>query len=217
MRRAFLEALLLLGLTCLPLPAQEGKLAPRLALTPPMGWNSWDSFGLTIKEAEYKENADWMAKHLKPFGWQYAVIDEGWYLQNPESDGKPAWQYTLDKEGRFIPAPNRFPSAANNPGFKPLADYVHSLGLKFGVHIIRGIPREAVAKNLPIAGSSYHAAEAADVSDKCSWNPDTYGVKNNPAGQAYYDSLARLYADWGLDFVKVDCVSSLPYKTTRFT
>jgi hypothetical protein len=90
---------------------------------------------------------------------------------------------------------------------------VHSLGLKFGFHIIRGIPREAVRKNLPIAGSSYRAADAADPSDTCFWNPDTYGLKNNPAGQAYYDSLAHLYAGWGLDFIKVDCISSLPYKT----
>jgi hypothetical protein len=87
-----------------------------------MGWNSWDSYGMTITEAEYKTNADWMAEHLKRFGWQYAVVDEGWYIQNPESGGKPAWQFTLDTEGRFLPAPNRFPSAANHAGFKPLAD-----------------------------------------------------------------------------------------------
>lgn len=178
-----------------------------------MGWNSWDSYGLTVTEPEYKANAEWMAAHLKKFGWKYAVIDEGWYLQNPKSEGKPAWQFTLDNESRFLPAPNRFPSAANGAGFKPLADWVHSLGLKFGVHIIRGIPRQAVARNLPIAGSSYHARDAADQSDTCFWNPDTYGVRNNPAGQAYYDSLARLYASWGLDFIKVDCISSLPYKT----
>jgi hypothetical protein len=180
-----------------------------------MGWNSWDAYGLTISESEYKANVDWMATHLKQFGWLYAVVDEGWYLQNPESGGKPAWQFTLDQEGRFTPATNRFPSAANGTGFKPLADYVHSHGLRFGLHIIRGIPREAVAKNMPIAGSSYHAVEAADPSDTCSWNPDTYGVKENPAGQAYYDSLATLYASWGLDFIKVDCISSRPYKASE--
>jgi hypothetical protein len=98
-------------------------------------------------------------------------------------------------------------------GFKALVDYVHSLGLKFGFHIMRGIPREAVAKNLPIAGTSYHATDAADTSDTCFWNADNYGVQHNAAGQAYYDSLAKLYAGWGLDFIKVDCISSLPYKT----
>jgi alpha-galactosidase len=213
MLHALLKFLLVLALTPMPLAAQEGKPAPRLALTPPMGWNSWDSYGMTITEAEYKANAGWMAGHLKLFGWEYTVVDEGWYVQNPESGGKPAWQFTVDPEGRFLPAPNRFPSAANNAGFKPLADYAHSLGLRFGFHIIRGIPREAVAKNLPIAGTPYHAADAADPSDKCYWNSDTYGVKHNAAGQAYYDSLARLYGGWGLDFIKVDCISSLPYKT----
>ena len=212
MRPAILAAIVLLTASLLPLSAQDAASAGPLAPTPPMGWNSWDAYGLTITEGEFRANADWVAKHLKAFGWQYAVVDEGWYLQNPESGGKPAWQFTLDQESRFIPAPNRFPSAAGGAGFKPLADYVHSLGLKFGIHIIRGIPREAVTKNFPIAGSSYHAADAADTSDTCAWNPDNYAVKANAAGQAYYDSLAKLYAGWGLDFIKVDCISSRPYK-----
>jgi alpha-galactosidase len=215
MRRALLATLLSLSTILLPLYAQEGKPTEQLAVTPPMGWNSWDSYGLTINESEFKANADWMAMGLKQYGWQYAVVDEGWYLQNPQSGGKPAWQFTLDDKGRFVPAPNRFPSAASGASFKPLADYAHSLGLKFGIHIIRGIPREAVAKNTPIADSAYHAAEAADPSDTCSWNPDTYGVKANAAGQAYYDSLAKLYAGWGLDFIKVDCISSRPYKSSE--
>ncbi|HEX4232564.1 MAG TPA: glycoside hydrolase family 27 protein [Bryobacteraceae bacterium] len=188
------------------------SLCAQIAPTPPMGWNSWDSYGLTVTEQEFKANADWLNANLKQHGWQYVVVDEGWYLKNPESHGKPAWQFTLGRYGRYFPATNRFPSAANSRGFKPLADYVHSLGLKFGIHIIRGIPREAVDKNLPIAGSKYHAADAADKSDTCSWNPDNYGVRDNPAGQAYYDSLAALYADWGLDFIKVDCITSRPFK-----
>lgn len=117
----------------------------------------------------------------------------------------------LDGQGRYIPAPNRFPSADAGAGFKSLADWVHSQGLKFGIHIIRGIPREAVEKNLPISGTQFHAADAADVNDTCRWNPDNYGLKANAAGQAYYDSIARLYASWGLDFIKVDCISA-PYK-----
>ncbi len=217
MKRAIPSVAILFAACLLPISAPQAaeRAQPRLAATPPMGWNSWDSYGLTINEAEYKTNAGWLAEHLKKFGWQYAVIDEGWYLQNPESGGKPTWQFTLDGESRFLPAPNRFPSAAQGAGFKPLADYVHGLGLKFGVHIIRGIPREAVAKNLPIAGSSFHAADAADQSDTCSWNPDNYGVKDNAAGQAYYDSLARLYAGWGLDFIKVDCISSRPHQASE--
>lgn len=182
-----------------------------LAPTPPMGWNSWDLYGLTVTESEFKANADWMAHNLKSHGWEYAVVDEGWYLENPEA--KPGgFHFVIDANGRYIPAANRFPSAQSGAGFKSLARNVHSLGLKFGIHIIRGIPREAVSKNLPIAGSSFHARDAADTSDTCPWNQDNYGVKSSAAGQAFYDSLAQLYASWGVDFVKVDCIASHPYK-----
>ena len=205
MRKLAAVAVLLIA----TLPALAGD--PSLAPTPPMGWNSWDAYEQRINEAQILENAGWMAEHLKPFGWQYVVVDEGWYLPNPESDPKQ-FQFTLSPEGRFLPAPNRFPSAANNAGFKPIADQIHGLGLKFGIHILRGIPREAVEKNLPIAGSSYHAPEAADTSDTCPWNAYNYGVKNTAAGQAYYDSIFQLYAAWGVDFVKVDCIADHPYK-----
>ncbi len=190
--------------------AAQGSAGADLAGTPPMGWNSWDSYGLSVTESEFKQNADWLAQHLKQFGWQYAVVDEGWYLKNPE--GKAGtFQFTMDSNGRYQAAVNRFPSAAGGDGFKALADGVHAQGLKFGIHIIRGIPREAVEKNLAIAGSAFHAAEAADKTDTCAWNADNYGVKSNAEGQAYYDSLGKLYAGWGLDFIKVDCISA-PYK-----
>src|SRR5579875_2047489 len=130
--------------------------AAALAATPPMGWNSWDSYGLTVTEPEFKANATWLNDHLKQHGWNYVVVDEGWYLQNPE--GKPGgFRFVMDANGRYFPAGNRFQSAANNAGFKPLADWVHARGLKFGLHIIRGIPREAVTKNLPVANSSFRA------------------------------------------------------------
>jgi alpha-galactosidase len=199
------RSILLLAL----IAASPFRADPQVTTTPPMGWNSWDSYGLTITELQFKQNVNWFHVHLQPSGWQYVVIDEGWYLASPEKSDQG---YTLDGNGRYIPAITRFPSAANDGGFKPLADYVHSLGLKFGIHIIRGIPREAVARNLPIAGSNYRAADAADTSDTCRWNHDNYGVKDNAAGQAYYDSIAKFYAGWGVDFVKVDCISQ-PYKT----
>jgi alpha-galactosidase len=183
--------------------------APALAQNPPMGWNSWDSYGLSVTESEFEANADYMAQHLLRYGWEYAVVDEGWYLPNPEA--KPgSFRFTLDAQGRYIPAVNRFPSAAGDGGFRKLADWVHARKLKFGIHIIRGIPREAVNKNLAIAGSKYSAAEAANKSDTCAWNADNYGIKPGPAGQAYYDSIAALYAGWGIDFVKIDCIS-YPY------
>ncbi len=179
-----------------------------------MGWNSWDSFGTTITESDFKANAQWFAEHLKSFGWQYVVVDMEWFVTNPTPEGNSKTsQYSLDDHGRYTPAINRFPSSTNNSGFKPLAAYAHSLGLKFGIHILRGIPKQAVQKNLPIEGSDYHAADAADTSDTCPWNFDNYGLDaSKSAAQAYYDSIARLYATWDVDFIKVDCISSRPYK-----
>src|SRR5882762_2315442 len=185
-----------------------------LAATPPMGWNSWDAYSRTLDEEKIKATARYMADHLRKFGWEYVVVDEGWYLSNLDAKGSVDHvQFQVDSYGRYVPVPARFPYAGKDFTFRPLADYMHSIGLKFGLHIIRGIPREAVDKNLPIAGTSFHAADAADKSDVCPWNNYNYGLDvTKPAAQAYYDSLAKLYADWGVDFVKVDCISDHPYK-----
>jgi hypothetical protein len=179
-----------------------------------MGWNSWDAYGLTIDEAQYRDNVKVLAG-LKQYGWQYAVIDEGWYAQDPFAEKVEARRYVWDANGNLIPAVNRFPSAANGAGFKPLADWVHGQGLKFGIHILRGIPKQVVKENLPIAGTSFHAAEAADVQSTCPWAEDNYGISDTPAGQAYYDGMLKLYAGWGLDFIKVDCISDRPYRPTE--
>ena len=185
-----------------------------LAATPPMGWNSWDGYGTTITEDQFKANAAWFAKHLKPQGWQYVVVDMEWFVTNPTPEGNSKnSRFSLDSYGRFTPATNRFPSSAKDAGFKPLADYVHSLGLKLGIHILRGIPKEAVEKNLAIEGSSFHATDAADTLETCPWNPDNYGLDaRKPGAQAYYDSIARLYAGWEVDLIKVDCIASHPYR-----
>ncbi|MGB6727992.1 MAG: glycoside hydrolase family 27 protein [Terracidiphilus sp.] len=181
--------------------------------SPPMGWNSWDSYGTTVNESRVKANADWMAEHLKAYGWQYITVDMEWFVKNPKPEGNAKDSlYEIDSHGRYQPSIARFPSSANGAGFKPLADYVHSLGLKFGIHILQGIPRTAVKQNLPIAGSKFHAQDAANPDATCKWNYDNYDLKNNAAGQAYYDSLAAMYATWGVDLIKIDCISSGPYK-----
>ncbi len=183
------------------------------ASTPPMGWNSWDSFGLRINEEQFRANMTVMAAQLKEFGWQYVVIDEGWYLENPEIASMPEkLRYTVNARGQYEPAVNRFPSSKNGTGFKPLSDAARENGLKFGIHIIRGIPKQTVLANMRIGTTHYRASVAADTGDKCPWNPDNFGVKANAAGQAWYDTLMKQYASWGVDYIKVDCIASHPYK-----
>ena len=204
----FAALLLLLGQNSAS--AQERGIAG----TPPMGWNSWDAYGESVKESDIRANAEWMAKNLKAFGWEYIVADSGWYVTNHEAGtNAQSATFSLDGFGRYTPAQNTIPSAAKDAGFRPLADYVHSLGLKFGLHILRGIPKEAVKRNLPIAGTTFHAQDAADTADTCPWNPFNYGLNTTKeAAQAYYDSLAKQFAEWQVDFVKVDCIASHPYK-----
>ncbi len=200
--------------------SQKGQHTPSLpakpfhawSATPPMGWNSWDCFGTTISEAQTKAHADYMAEHLLPYGWEYVVVDIQWY--EPESSGheyRPEADLQLDDHGRLLPAPNRFPSAAGGAGFQPLGNYIHAKGLKFGIHLMRGIPRLAVKRNPPVLGTDVHAADIADTEDTCTWNPDMYGVDmTKPGAQEYYDSVFALLASWGVDFVKVDDISR-PY------
>jgi hypothetical protein len=183
------------------------------AQTPPMGWNSWDCYGPTVTEAEVKSNADYMAEHLKSHGWQYVVVDIRWFVENTKAGGynQRDPRYVMDEYGRFTPAVNRFPSAADGKGFKPLADYVHSKGLKFGIHLMRGIPVEAVKKNTPILGSDARAADIYSTRLQCSWLRDMYTiVADRPGAQEYYNSLFKLYAAWEVDYVKIDDLSR-PY------
>lgn len=194
--------------------AQSDKKIHDWAATPPMGWNSWDCYGPTVTEAEVKANADYMAKYLKPYGWDYIVVDIRWYVGNDKAHGynEKDPDYVLDQYGRFLPAVNRFPSAAGGKGFKPLADYLHKKGLKFGIHIMRGIPVIAVKQNLPIKGTNVTARDIYSDKDQCSWLRDMYTVvPGKPGAQEYYNSLFELYASWGLDFVKIDDLSSPIY------
>ena len=185
------------------------------AATPPMGWNSWDCYGPTVQEQEVKANADYMAEHLKAYGWKYVVVDIRWYVANDKAGGynQTDPHYALDEYGRYLPAVNRFPSAAGK-GFKPLADYIHSSGLKFGIHIMRGIPKLAVEKKLPIKGTNYTADQIYSTDSLCSWLSDNYTIADKPGAQEYYNSIIELYASWGVDFLKVDDLSR-PYHTAE--
>ncbi len=180
-----------------------------IAQYPPMGWNSWDCYGAAVTEETVRRNADYMAAHLRKYGWEYVVVDIQWSQPTAVNHAyEPFSTLTMDAYGRLLPAENRFPSAANGAGFKPLADYVHSLGLKFGIHIMRGLPRMAAHRHLPIQGSSFGCHEAANPNSICAWNPDMYGLRcEKDAARDYYHSIFRLYAEWGVDFVKCDDIA----------
>jgi len=184
-----------------------------LALTPPMGWNSYDAFGDNVIESEVLANARFMAEKMQPVGWDTVVVDYCWSdpgAHDNNRNGRANAVLAADQFGRLLPAPNRFPSAAGNAGFKRLADAVHALGLKFGIHVMRGIPRQAVRDNTALEDGGFTAVQAANTNDTCAWCPDMFGVCSNAAGQAWYNSCARLWAEWGVDYIKVDDLSR-PY------
>ena len=184
----------------------------------PLGWNSWDCYGAAVNEETVRKNADFMAKHLKEYGWDYIVVDIQWY--EPSARNHEYNNFTplcMDEYSRLIPAENRFPSSAGGKGFTELAAYVHSLGLKFGIHIMRGIPRQAVHANSKIKGSQKTAREIAKMASICEWNTDMYGVDPSKEGaKEYYDSIFELYASWGVDFIKCDDIArELPHEETE--
>ena len=200
----------------------DNKMA---APTPPMGWNSWDCYMSAVTEEQILGNARYMREHLKPFGFQYIVCDIQWYEPLagtvPGCEYIPFAQLSMDPYGRLLPAVNRFPSAKGGKGFKPLADQVHAMGLKFGIHIMRGIPRQAAHARCPVLGTEVTADRIANPFSICKWNSDMYGLLDVPGAQEYYKSLFHLYAEWGVDYVKVDDIAntnlypSNPYSAGR--
>ena len=184
------------------------------AATPPMGWNSWDCYGASVTEEELLGNAEYMAKYMKAYGWEYVVCDIQWYEPDAVStEYRDFVPLEMDEYSRLVPSVKRFPSAADGKGFSVIAQKIHDMGLKFGIHIMRGIPRQAVHANTPIKGTDVTARQIAQRFSVCSWNTDIYGVNPNVRGaQEYYDSLFELYASWGVDFVKVDDICNTFFK-----
>jgi alpha-galactosidase len=188
-----------------------------VATTPPMGWNSYDSFNWSVTEADVRANADYMRDNLRQVGWQYVVIDWAWYFPgrhngSPNQDASLQPRLRMDGNGRLLPDTTRFPSSAGSNGFRPLADYVHAQGLKFGVHLMRGIPRQAVADNVPILGTSCRANQINNTTT-AAWLNLMWGLNmSNPCAQAYLDSVFALLAGWGVDYVKVDDIAAPTYR-----
>lgn len=200
----------------------------KLAATPPMGWNSYNCFGSAVYEREVKANADYISANLKQHGWQYVVVDFLWSYDNPPGslignpfqsrlyDGAYIPWLSMDEWGRLVPHVNKFPSAFGGKGFKPLGEYVHSLGLKFGIHVMRGIPRQAVWSKTPVMGAKGITADMiADTNSVCPWMNHMYGLNMTRDGaQQYLNSLLELYASWGVDFIKVDDIAR-PYSAAE--
>lgn len=188
---------------------------------PPMGWNSYDYYDTTVNEEQVRANARYMATHLKECGWEYIVVDIAWYSyeagqQRDKYQYVPFAKMEMDEYSRLMPCIDRFPSAAEGKGFGPLAAYVHSLGLKFGIHIMRGIPRRAAFLHMAVKNSTHTANEIANPYSICYWNPDMYGVDPKAEGaQEYYDSLLELYAQWGVDFIKCDDICRMDANSSR--
>ena len=219
---------LLIGLALIGLMAyaQEKPMAPfrTWAKTPPMGWNSWDCYYATVTEDIVLQNADYMRRHLKKYGWEYVVVDIRWYANHPwltrignYNEEDP--DCVLDEYGRYLPSPKRFPSAmvnGENKGFKALADKIHAMGLKFGIHIMRGLPKYILSDEKAYQLKGGEGVEwkqvYTDTRPECPWLRDNLTVRDNAFGQQYYNSIFELYAQWGVDFIKVDDIAR-PFHT----
>lgn len=183
---------------------------------PPLGWNSYDGFGCHIYEALCMEELAAFARDFAPHGYEYFVIDNGWFSEQEliESDDfkLPRVQHAepehvcIDEFGVPQPSVCFFPN-----GFKPLVEFARAHGVKIGLHLMRGIPRKAYEANTPIKGTKFSARDIADVEDTCAWCDYMYGIDmNKPGAQAYLDSVLEQFAQWGVEFVKVDDVSHRP-------
>ncbi|MCD7774274.1 MAG: alpha-galactosidase [Clostridiales bacterium] len=186
----------------------------KAAVTPPMGWNSWDCFGAGVTEKDLLENARYIRDNLKEYGWEYVVCDIQWY--EPAADSTHYHKFAdlcMDEYSRLIPAENRFPSSKGGRGFSVIASEIHAMGLKFGIHIMRGVPRQAVHRNTPIMCEGVTARDIASDYSICAWNTDMYGIDCRVKGaREYYSSIFKMYADWGVDFVKVDDICNTEYR-----
>lgn len=212
-------ALIGLALSSCSLLAQEDMATFRTwAQTPPMGWNSWDCYYSSVTEKEVMQNARYMVdNNLVQHGWEYVVVDIRWYCNHPSLGAgnynqKGTQDYVLDEFGRYLPSPSRFPSAmvnGRNEGFKAMADKLHEMGLKFGIHIMRGVPKSVVGSAYKLKGSENTPWTSVyqNTTPPCTWLKDNLLVRNNEYGQLYYNSIMDLYAEWGVDFIKVDDIS----------
>ena len=166
-----------------------------LGLTPPMGWSSWTFLRKNISEDIIKAQALGLSNTLKSNGFVYVNIDDGWQL-DPQGN--------CDEFGRFATDTTKFPN-----GMKAMGDYIHGLGLKFGIYVTGGVPAAAYDQNCPIEGTPFHVRDIVQMPlmNSLPW-PWQYRIDfSKPGAREYNDSWARLFASWGVDYVKLDFIN----------
>jgi hypothetical protein len=213
MNRLSINAALIFVLSVRALTASAAT-SEALAQAPPMGWNSFDSYGVYLHEGAALANLEAMADKLLPHGYEYFVIDNGWFGEYTLQEGtifpaeKHAHDIRIDEYGYFLPSEVYFPN-----GLKPIAERCHELGLKFGVHLMRGIPRKAYEMDLPIKGTPYTARDIANTNpeENCKWCYYCYAVDmSKPGAQEWYDGLIEHIASMGVDMIKYDDIVAHP-------
>jgi hypothetical protein len=184
-------------------PAAVGE-SNGVGTTPAMGWSSWSFIRHDPTAADIEAQAAAMASSgLKAAGYDYINVDDFWY-DCPGSQGPD-----VDSYGRWVTNASEFPpSSSGENGIEVVADYVHSLGLKFGLYVTPGISEQAVTENTPIEGTSYTADEIATSTSENNYNcGGMVGINYSaPGAQAFIDSWADEFASWGVDYVKLDGV-----------
>lgn len=207
----FLPVLIFTSISCNN-PNKSQNETELLAQTPPMGWNSFDSYGVYLHEEAAMANLEAFAEKLEPHGYEYFVIDAGWFGEFKLQEGtiypaeKHADELNFNEYGLLQPSETYFPN-----GLQPIIDRCHELGFKFGLHLMRGIPRAAVKANTPVKGTDYFAQDIADTTSICVWNDQNYGIDmSQPGAQEFYNSLVNQMAEWGVDFLKYDDIVPYP-------
>ncbi|HUY82600.1 MAG TPA: glycoside hydrolase family 27 protein [Acidobacteriaceae bacterium] len=199
---AALVALLLVG-GALAVGLQSSRAEDNgVGRKPVLGWSSWSFLREKPTAAKLEAQARALQNSgLQNIGYEYINLDDFWY-QCPGSQGPNVGPY-----GRWVTDPSRFPPQGDTNGIKVVADYIHSLGMKFGIYVTPGISKQAVSKNTPIQGTSYTAAQIAETSVKES-NYNCHGMVginyNKPGAQAFINSWVNMLAAWGVDYIKID-------------
>jgi hypothetical protein len=173
-----------------------------LGRTPVLGWSGWSFLRARPTAATIEAQARALRDSgLQRMGYEYINLDDFWY-QCPGSQGP-----NVGPNGLWVTDPSRFPPQGDTNGIKAVADYVHGLGLKFGIYVTPGISRQAATKNTPIKGTSYTAAQIAEPSVKES-NYNCHGMiginYDKPGAQEFINSWVDMLAAWGVDYIKID-------------